>query len=84
MNDTTSNGESLSLFNLEKEGRVKVSLLPWQAAGKSYTASGYGSKIPTGRKIKVGKRWRRVYCICYGNSGTCYIVEKGNCVLVTN
>lgn len=84
VDDTTSNGESLSLFNLEKEGRVKVNLLPWQAAGKSYTASGYGSKIPTSRMIKVGKRWRRVYCICWSNAGTCYVVEKGRRVVVAS
>ena len=84
MDDTTSTGESLSFFALEKEGRVKVSLLPWQMAGKSYTVSGYGSKIPTCRMIKVGKRWYRVYCICWSNAGTCYVVEKGRRVVVTS
>lgn len=84
MDNTTTTGESLSLLGLEKEGRVKLSLLWWQKRGLRYTASGYGSKIPTSRMVKVGKRWYRVYCICYGNAGTCYIVEKGNRVLVTD
>lgn len=84
MDNTTGDGESLSLFNLEEEGRVKVNLLPWQAAGKSYTASGYGSRIPTSRMVKVGKRWHRVYCICWSNAGTCYIIEKGRRVVVAS
>lgn len=84
MDNTTASGESLSLFDLEKEGRVKVSPLGWQERGLSYTASGYGSKVPTSRMIKVDGRWRRVYCICYGNGGTCYVVVKGQRVLVTN
>lgn len=84
VDNTTSNGESLSFFDLEKEGRVKVNLLPWQVAGKSYTASGYGSRTPTGYMVKVNKRWHRVYCICYSNAGTCYITEKGRRVVVTS
>jgi hypothetical protein len=23
--------------------------------------------------VQVDGRWRRVYCACYGNAGTCYI-----------
>ena len=33
----------------------------WQRRGLSYTASGYGSKIPTGYMVKVRGRLRRVY-----------------------
>ena len=40
--------------------------------------SGYGSKIPTSWKVQLdGKKWRRVYAICYSNCGSAYIVEKG-------
>lgn len=51
------------------------SLLGWQKAGLSYTASGYGAKIPTGRMVKCSDgRTRRVYCITYSNSGSLYII----------
>jgi hypothetical protein len=51
--------------------------LPWQEKGLQYTATGYGSKIPTSRMAKVGKRWYRIYCCVYSNSGTCYIRMGG-------
>ena len=43
------------------------------------SATGYGSKIPTQYKIQLAgcKLWRRVYCICYSNSGTLYCLVKG-------
>jgi hypothetical protein len=47
----------------------------WHDAGLQYTASGYGSRIPTAWVVRLpgSKRWRRVYCCIYGNSGTCYV-----------
>lgn len=47
----------------------------WQELGLSYTASGYGSKIPTRYMVKHNNRMKRVYCALYGNSGTCYIIH---------
>ena len=38
---------------------------------------GYGSKIPTSRWLKVGGRWRRVYCTIYSNIGTCWVIVNG-------
>lgn len=55
---------------------AKVDELPWQKRGLQYTASGYGGRIPTIYKVLHNRRWKRVYCACYGNSGTCYI-EQG-------
>lgn len=52
---------------------VKESPLWWQEQNLSYTASGYGSRIPTRYMVKVGSRWRRVYCCIYSNSGTLFI-----------
>jgi len=52
---------------------AETRLLPWQRAGLSYTASGYGQRIPTSYVVRVDGRWRRVYCCCYSNLGTCYI-----------
>ena len=42
--------------------------------------SGYGAKIPTSHMIQVnyGKRWYRVYCTNYANSGVCWVVYRGN------
>jgi hypothetical protein len=37
-------------------------------------AMGYGSKIPTQHMVKWHGRWRRVYVVCWGNSGTPYVV----------
>ena len=52
---------------------VKTSLLPWQERGLSYTATGYGAKIPTTRMVRWNSRWHRVYCAVYANSGLPYI-----------
>lgn len=57
--------------------------LPHHLRGLSYTATGYGKKIPTRWKVRVfGNRWNRVYCACYSNTGTLYIVHKGERVIV--
>ena len=54
----------------------KEDLLPHHKAGLSYTARGYGAKIPTTKKIQYNGKWYRVYCKIYSNSGTCYICGK--------
>lgn len=56
-------------INLE----TKIELLDWQKTGLSYTASGYGAKIPTQYKVFYNNKWRRVYCKIYSNIGTCFI-----------
>jgi hypothetical protein len=45
-------------------------------------AMGYGHKIPTQYRVLHRGRWRRVYCACYGNSGSTYIIEQGVDVVV--
>ena len=45
----------------------------WQEKGLSYTASGYGRKIPTRYMVQLNGRWRRVYCCIFSNVGTCYV-----------
>lgn len=45
----------------------------WHTAGKTYTTTGYGKRIPTELVVRVNKRWRRVYCCVFSNSGTLYI-----------
>ena len=51
----------------------KESELPWQRAGLSYTATGYGNKIPTRYMVRFANKWRRVYVAVWSNVGTCYI-----------
>ena len=51
-------------------------------AGLSYTATGYGQKIPTTKKVRWHDVWRRVYCCIFSNAGTCYIVSKGQRYIV--
>lgn len=67
--------KTLYLHELES----KEAMLPWQKLGLSYTASGYGRKIPTSTMVKLpgGKRWRRVYCCIFSNAGTCYVEAPG-------
>ncbi len=49
----------------------------------SYTASGYGSKLPTRYKIKYNNRWYRVYSICHSNVSTEYVLINGERVIVS-
>lgn len=49
----------------------------WHDRGLSYTASGYGRKIPTRWKIRHNGRLKRVYCCIFSNAGTAYIVHRG-------
>ena len=50
--------------------------MPHHLRGLSYTASGYGDKIPTTYKVKFNNRWHRVYCRIFSNCGSLYIVSK--------
>lgn len=71
----------LDLF--KQLGLCKESLLWWQKRGLSYNQSGYGRKIPTEHMIKWCGKWRRVYCCIYSNSGTCYILQGKNWIVVS-
>jgi len=68
----------ISYYDAEKAGLARVRPLWWQLQGLSYTASGYGRKIPTSREVKHNGRWRRVYCCIFSNNGTCYITAPGS------
>ena len=58
---------------------AKINELPWQRRGLTWTATGYGRKIPSTRMIRLQgeKIWRRVYVVCYSNAGTSYVVIQG-------
>jgi len=46
------------------------------------TATGYGGRIVTEHMICIGKRWHRVYCACFSNSGTNYIIKNGKHIVI--
>lgn len=42
------------------------------------TRTGYGSKLPSAYMLQLdGKRWHRVYTICWSNAGTDYVIIGG-------
>lgn len=56
----------------------KTAPLWWQEKGLSFTATGYGSRIPTPHMVKFNGRWRRVYCRIFSNIGTLFIGHGEN------
>lgn len=50
--------------------------------GRQQTASGYGRKLSTPHMVRFNGRKHRVYCCCFSNSGTCYIVSKGRNIII--
>jgi hypothetical protein len=52
-------------------------------ARRSYTATGYGKRIPTPTMVKYRGRWRRVYCCIYSNVGTHYIGKLADSLFVS-
>jgi hypothetical protein len=45
--------------------------------GLSQTATGYGRKLATVYKVRHNGQWYRIYCHCFSNSGSLYIISKG-------
>lgn len=66
-----ADGTSHSHFTREVEFKEKP--MTHHKAGLSFTATGYGSRIPTVHMVKFDGVWRRVYCRIFSNSGTLYI-----------
>lgn len=60
------------------EVEYKIAEMPWQKAGLTYTATGYGPRIPSRYMVKFEGRWRRVYIACYGNAASHYIGPRKN------
>lgn len=58
---------------LTESVEVKRQPMAHHLAGLCFTATGYGSRIPTEYMVKWCGRWRRVYCRIYSNNGTLYI-----------
>ena len=55
----------------------------WQLQNLSYTASGYGKKIPTVYMVKHNSILKRVYCCIFSNVGSLYIISKGHDIFLT-
>jgi hypothetical protein len=67
-----------SINYLPDDTEIKdAKLLWWQKQGLQQTATGYGSKLTTTKLAKYNGRFYRVYCMIYGNIGSCYIMTKG-------
>lgn len=64
------------------EVESKDAPMPHHLRGLSYTATGYGSRIPTPHMIKFNGRWRRVYCRVFSNIGTLFIGHGENRFIV--
>ena len=50
--------------------------------GLMQTASGYGRKLNTGKKYRYNNKLYRVYCCIFSNCGTCYIIVKGEKIII--
>lgn len=61
----------------------KVKELPHHKLGRSYTATGYGNKLPSRYMVRFNSRWYRVYSICYSNVSSEYVIIGGERVTVT-
>lgn len=44
---------------------------------RGQSPSGYGKKITTDYMAIINKRKHRVYCVCYSNAGSLYVIVKG-------
>lgn len=60
-----------------------IDMLPWQKAGLTLRATGYGKKIPTTRVLHLFGRRCRIYVDQFSNAGTAYIVYQGEKVIVS-
>lgn len=62
---------------LEEPYETFERVLPWQAAGLSWTATGYGMKIPSTQCVRLNGRVYRVYVTQISNAGSAWIKVKG-------
>jgi len=62
----------------ETESHLVYSPLWWHLKGLTQTASGYGRKLTTPYKVEHNGRAYRVYCVCFSNAGSLYILPTGN------
>ena len=56
--------------------------LDWQRRGIQETRTGYGPRLKTRYMLRYAGHLRRLYCCCYGNSGTLFISVRGKRLIV--
>ena len=68
----------MNWLEIPKEEKTETIEKPlwWHKRGLMFTATGYGSKIPTTKMLLWRGRKYRIYCCIWSNSGTCYICAK--------
>lgn len=78
-----SDGEEKSYLRAEVNRTDLIHKPLWfHNKGLSETRSGYGSKLRTVHMIKHNNKLYRIYCICYSNAGSLYILSKGKKIYV--
>ena len=81
-NSIDSQGNKCAFLAAEVEYQIKPMF--HHVLGISYTATGYGKRIPTEVMIKWLGKWRRVYCCVFSNIGTCYIGKLEDNLIIDN
>lgn len=56
--------------------------LEWQKRGLQETASGYGSRLNTGMKIRFDGRDYRLYATCFSNVSSVWFTVRGRKIYV--
>jgi len=74
-----NNGTKKIIFD---KNEVIIKELWWQKKHLMFTATGYSKKIPTEYMVQWNKKYYRVYCACFSNNGTCYIISKKESIIV--
>lgn len=72
--------DGIEVFIPEEDTKYKPMI--HHELGLTYTATGYGTKLPTRWMIYFQGIWRRVYAICISNVSTAYVLVKGEKLIV--
>ena len=64
--------------------QYKSELLWYHKRNLMQTATGYGHKLVTEYKVHYNNKWYRIYCHCFSNIGSLYIVSKGKNIYIKN
>lgn len=55
----------------------------WMEQGLQETATGYGNRLNTGRKISFNGKLFRLYATCYSNVTSVYFTTRGRRIFVS-
>ncbi len=55
----------------------------WMARGLQQTASGYGARLNTGRKIYYNGKLYQLYATCFSNAASVWFTVKGQRIYVS-